>query len=160
MTQKVFTVREYLTYYKNTWTRHMAARAIDVYTDKVLLDKNGPEFMVEDARTGQNIPLKLRLELRKMAVSDAVEIVQAADALLAMSDEEINKNCFSEEALKVMIEEPKVGDVCQLDNGTGEGTLQEMDGKLVCVAPEVAKEPATEAPVETPAETPKEETPA
>lgn len=161
MTQKVYSVREWFTFYKNTWLRNSAARAIDVYTDTVLLAKEGPEFMVEDGRTGQNIPVKIRLELRKMNVQDAIEIVKAADALLALTDEEIEAKCFSEEALKAYIPEAKVGDVCNLDDGSGEGVLADMDGKLVCVAKEDQK-PESEAtePVEPVAEDPQpEETP-
>lgn len=152
MTQKNYSRREWITYYKNVWERNATARLIDVQTDtaKKAVD---PEELVDD-QSGQNIPVKVRLEMRKMAVAEALEIVKATDALLALSDDELVAKT-SDEALKVaedmMPKEPKVGDVCMLADGKTEGVLGEMDGKLVCVEKEPT-EPATPAEPAAPAE--------
>jgi hypothetical protein len=134
LTGKNVTVREWLTYYKNVWTRNTAARLIDVETDRVRKAED-PEQMVEDGTTGAQVAVKTRYEMRKMAVQEGLDILQAADALLALSDEDLAFKTTAE-ALKVdadmMPKEPVAGDACKLADGR-DGVLGDMDGKLVCV---------------------------
>ena len=94
--------------------------------------------MVEEAGTGKIIPVKERLEIRKLDVQDALNIVAAIDELMAIEDGKFEETVWSKEALKVdqdmLPPEPKVGDACKLADGK-DGLLQEMDGKLVCALP-------------------------
>lgn len=103
MCTKVYTTREWVTYYKNIWVRNLAARIIDVKTDEILKAKN-PDMATEDiVQTPQGPRAKLvkeRLEERKLSVQDAVDILAGIEAVLALSDDEIAA-ASSEEALKV-----------------------------------------------------------
>lgn len=143
---KNYTLKECLTFYKNIWMRNTAARLIDVLCDQKAKAVD-PEAPVKDHETGLDIPVKFRLEKRKMAVEDAMEIVAAAEELLALSDEDLASK-LTPAALSVdkdmMPAEAKEGDVCDLDDGSGKGTLGMVDGKLICVAPE-APAAATDA---------------
>ncbi len=100
MTIKKYSTRSWLTYYWNVWKRNASARAIDVMTDRMRKEKD-PEEMVSDPGTGQQIPVRIRLELRKMQVEEAMEILTGAEALLALTDEELEKQAFSPEMLKI-----------------------------------------------------------
>lgn len=146
MTTKGFTIREWLSYYKNVWNRNLAARLIDVQCDTVSKAINPEEPMqLED---GREIPVKQRLEMRKILVQDAVDLIAGIDALLALSDEKLLVRQTKEalavaEDMKPIV--PKVGDVCAIDGKAG--TLQDDgNGGLKCVA---NPEPAPEAGVDT-----------
>lgn len=98
MTSKIFTRREWLTFYLNTWNRNTTARMIDVMTDMINKETD-PEMVVEDGATKQEIPVALRLEMRKALVVEALLIVKSAEALLAKTDEELVA-FISDDALK------------------------------------------------------------
>lgn len=98
MTGKVYTSREWLTFYKNAWTRNAMARAIDVATDKVLKAEN-PEQPVESGE--QIVSVKFRLETRKIALQDALNILAGVESLLAIEDGEFDAKVLSKEALAV-----------------------------------------------------------
>ena len=143
------TKKQWLQYYINTWNRNLIARTIDVHTDMVLKSVDPEQQVQSDA--GAMVPVKVRLEHRKIAVQDALEIVKAAAALLELSDEDLEKE-WSPEALAIAKDmlpaEPVEGAECELDNASGKGTYQNMDGKLVCVAkPEASN---ITAPVKAP----------
>lgn len=142
MIAKDIGVREWLTYYRNVWVRNLAARLIDVRTD-VIKKKKDPEEVVEhymfDENIGQNrtvhIPVKERLEMRKILVQDCVDLLEALDELDALSDEELAKT-YAVEGLAVDKDmlPPQVGDQCTTEAG-GTGTLQDdSKGGLTCVA--------------------------
>lgn len=141
LTKREFTPQEFLLYYKNTWIRNAAARTIDVQTDRVKKAAD-PEEMVE--HEGKIIPVKERLELRKIGVQEALDIVNGADALLKtdLAGKTFAEVFWSADALKVdadmMPKEPKEGDECDLDDKSGKGVLGNMEGKLVCVKKEQA----------------------
>ena len=152
MVKANLTPRECLQYYKNVWTRNVVARTIDVACDQALKTKDPEELVAND--DGRQIPVKERLEHRKIIVQDALDLIAAIDVLLAIPEAEFTAKVWSKEALKVDADmlppEPVVGAVCQLDNGAGEGVYAEMEGKIVCVAkeapaPEVTAEAAPEA---------------
>lgn len=147
-------------FYRNIWQRNSAARLIDVLCDQKTKAVD-PESLVKDHETGMDIPVKFRLEKRKMALEDALEIVAAADGLLSLTDEELAAK-LTPAALSVdkdmMPVEPKSGDVCDLDDGSGKGVLGEIDGKLVCTVPPAPSTNGDDGPGE-PAE-PAEEAPA
>lgn len=129
LSERVLTPKEWLTYYKNIWTRNAVARAIDVNTDQVLKVKS-PDAVFLDQNTGETITVAQRLENRKISVQDALDIIAGADRLLATPEGEFEKTYFSAEALKVspdMIPSPFAAEL----------------------TPE-AEERSTPAPVETP----------
>ena len=146
LTKREYSPKEWLTYYKNIWVKNVVARTIDVDTDKVL-KATDPEQMVPDNETGKLIPVKERLETRKIAIQDALDLIAGIDRLLAFykeapegstdTDKAFVEKYWSKDALKVdtdmLPKEPKVGDPCQLDNGQGEGVYAMMEDKLVCV---------------------------
>jgi hypothetical protein len=140
MCTKILTNREWLTYYRNVWERNLMARCIDVQTDTTLKAKE-PDMMVQ-GDDNRPLAVKQRLELRKIAVQDAVDLLAGIDAMLAKTDEEIVLS-YGVDALKVAEDmkpqEPKVGDAC-VDQTTGrEGTLQDdQKGGLVCVVADEA----------------------
>ena len=142
LTQKNYSAKQWLQYYRNVWLRNTIARTIDVNTDQKL-KKDDPKAMVIDAETGRPIPVAERLENRKIAVQDGLDIIEGIDRLLEACQDsseagEFEKKHWSKEALKVdddMIQkEPKAGDACKMPDGK-DGVLQDKDGKLVCTLP-------------------------
>ncbi len=101
MVTKDYTVRQWLTYYKNIWTRNLAARLIDVKTDQQLKAKD-PNGVTDEAGADGRTPksVKVRLEERKLAVQDSVDILAGIDAMLALTPEELTAAAGAE-ALKV-----------------------------------------------------------
>jgi len=98
MTGKVYTKREWLTFYKNAWTRNAMARAIDVLTDRTLKAEN-PDQIVESG--DDFVPVKVRLETRKINLQDALNILGGIETLLAIKDSEFDTQILSKEALAV-----------------------------------------------------------
>ena len=134
-----YTYKQWLTYYKNIWTRNLMARSIDVQTDMALKAKN-PEESVQDDQ-GRQVPVKVRLEIRKMYVQDALDLIAGIDKLIEVKDEEFEAKVLSKEALAVAEDmlPKKVGDTCKTEAGV-DGTFQETvaakDGqpaKLTCI---------------------------
>ena len=150
LTKNDYTPKMWLTYYRNVWIRNTVARSIDVVTDQKL-KKEDPEQMVEEAGTGQIIPVKQRLEARKIAVQDGLNIIAGIDRLLTLpADVNFEEKYWSKEALAVdedmLPPKPKIGDACEIDGKAG--VLEEKDGKLVCaVKPEANAGPSSEAKV-------------
>jgi hypothetical protein len=130
-----YTYQDFLRYYKNIWNRNLAARTIDVQTD-IGLKAADPEQAVQHDQT--IMPVKERLELRKILVQDAIDLIAAIDVLAALTPEDYQKQALSKEALAVAEDmlppKQKAGDTCQTTDGKP-GTLQD-DGKggLTCVA--------------------------
>lgn len=133
MCERVFTTREWLQYYRNLWTRNVIARTVDTQCDRAVKAKDPEEKVVSDI-TQTEIPVKERLEERKILVKDGLELLAAIDALLAIPDAEFVEKAWSEEALKVaedmISNEPAVGSRCEIDGKTGVWMKQE--GKMVC----------------------------
>jgi len=107
-----YTKSHWLQYYKNLWTRNAVAMAIDVQGDKVRKAED-PEMIVED--NNQSMPVKIRLENRKIKLQDYLDVITAIDALMAIEGNELDAKVFSKEALAVdedMLpkEEPKAED--------------------------------------------------
>ena len=131
------TLKQWLTFYKNTWTKYLAARLIDVQSDTTLKAIN-PEEEVDHEIDGMpvKIPVKKRLELRKIFVQDAVDLLASIDAFLALSEEEITAKS-SKEALKVADDmlpkpAPKAGDACVDTNGNASTLVDDGNGGTVC----------------------------
>lgn len=114
------------------------ARAIDVVTDTTKKAAN-PEEEVEyiDPVTRQvsYIPVKERLELRKIAVKEAQEIVTAISKMLDTKQEAFYETYFSEKALAVAEDmiAPKAGDTCTTEDGR-QGYMFDSQTGLVCLA--------------------------
>lgn len=99
MITKSFTVRDWLLYYKNMWTRNLAARLTDVQGD-ITLKKADAEALVDDDMTKQEVPVKVRLEHRKIIVQDCINVLASIDSLLALDDATLAAT-YSKDALKV-----------------------------------------------------------
>jgi len=153
-TGKIFTLKEILTYYRNIWMQHVIARAIDVQTD-VAKKANNPEEEVENidpiTRQISYITVKERLELRKILVKEAQEIVSAIDTMLAVEEDKIAETFLGEKALAVDEDmlKPKAGDVCTTEDGR-QGHMFDSQTGLVCLAKkeETPAVDAETAPVE------------
>jgi len=147
LTKNEYTKRDWLRYYKNVWTRNLISRCIDVETDKADKARN-PEEIVADDVTGQPLPVKVRLEKRKMAVQECLDLLAGMEVLEKIPDEEFEAKVTSKEALAVapdMMPKPEaapvvpvVGMICEV-NGTA-GTYQvtvaataDKLEKLVCI---------------------------
>lgn len=102
LTKKEYSPRDWLIYYKNVWIRNTIARTIDVDTDRALKNVD-PETMVDVPENGQVVPVKVRLESRKISVQDGLDIIAAIDRLLASLPEgqTFESKYWSKEALKV-----------------------------------------------------------
>ena len=102
--------KQWITYYKNAWQRNVAARMADVQMDIMLKAKDPNKEVVSTDEviheTGQvmtinvMVPVKVRLEQRKLDLEDGLAMVAALSALDAMSDEDFAK-FTSPEALAV-----------------------------------------------------------
>lgn len=104
-----------------------------------------PEELVQHEELGRifEMPVKERLEKRKIIVQDALDLIKAIDQLLSLGAEDFETKALSKEALAVaedMLPKEKAGDACVLPDGR-KGTWQ-SDGKggltQVADAPEVA----------------------
>jgi len=160
--KNTYTKKEWLNYYKNVWTRNLVARCIDVETDKALKAINPEEAVLDE--TNREITVKQRLEIRKILVQDAIDLIAGIDKLLAIEDEKFDEMVLSKEALKVaedMIPK-KAGDICKTDTNE-DGTLQvTAKDKLTCIpngktAEEYLKEKVEAEAKETGTEKPAEE---
>lgn len=110
MLKTLYSPADWLTFYKNAWTRNLIACSTDVMSDTMALAANA------DAETSENVvnevgqtmlnehglPKKKlvrdRLEERKRTVQNAVDILAAIDALIALSPDDLAKQ-WSPEAL-------------------------------------------------------------
>ena len=97
-----FTNKHWLQYYLNIWTRNSMAVAIDVQTDKALKLQN-PEEEVEHVEDNVKmiIPVKDRLEKRKILLQDYLDRITGIKYLLSIADEEFEAKVLSKEALAV-----------------------------------------------------------
>lgn len=145
MCREQFTAREWLQYYKNIWTRNAISRAVDVKTDEIIKATN-PEELVDNPMNphGQphlpiQIPVKERVEYRKLLVKDALDIIAGVDALLEIPEDQFHTKVLSEEALAVAPD-----------------MIKKEEEKKPEVAPEAA-EPAAETPEAPEAPAPAEE---
>ncbi len=94
-----YTAKEWLNYYWNVWNRNLVARTIDVQTDTALKAIN-PEELVQ-ADDGRQITVKERLELRKILVQDALNLLAGIKILMDIPDADFENKVWSAEALKV-----------------------------------------------------------
>lgn len=108
------------------------ARSIDVQTD-IKLKKANPEDPVQ-TDDGRTIPVKQRLEERKVMVHDAAELLLGIDLLLAMTDEELDATS-GEEFLKVADDmiQPAVGGACTTEENENGTYQQTAPGKMTCI---------------------------
>lgn len=138
-----FTAKQWLRYYKNIWTRNAVARTVDVVADEALKAINPEEPVESGIGDGRVIPVKERLEHRKILVQDALDVREAIDKLLALSEEEFEKARWSKEALAV------AKDMMPVESNIMENA-EEVGGGAQDVA--VEAEPATETPASEPAQ--------
>lgn len=144
---KILTKKEWLTYYKNMWTRNCISRAVDVEVDKAR-KINTPDMTFFNQQTGQVTTVAQNLEERKIKLQEGLEILAGVNALLETPEEEFEAKYYSPEALKVA--EDVVADL------TPELTPEAEERST----PAEAETPVEEAPVgelETKEETPSEE---
>lgn len=94
-----FTKRDWLNHYKNVWMRNSVARTIDLELDKMNAAID-PNIVVTMDGSRETVKVIRRAEMRKMALTDCLELLKAIDILLALSDEELDAR-WSEEAIKL-----------------------------------------------------------
>lgn len=96
-----YSVRDYLNFFVNMWTRSLAAYLIDVEMD-TNLKATDPEFKVSwqfsEMEQPSFISVRDRLEYRKQSVANARKQITTAEALLALKDDELAAR-YSPEAL-------------------------------------------------------------
>lgn len=92
----------WLLFFHNTWRRQVIARTVDVYID-TKLKENDPDQMVGHSLNGEAVQTKVkyRLEHRKMKLQEALEVVEAVEALKLLTPEQIHDQFWGEEAMKV-----------------------------------------------------------
>lgn len=139
-----YTPADWLLYYRNIWSRNLVARTIDVYSDKVTKEKNPNETVASD--DGAHMPVKQRLEMRKIAVQDALDLIKSIDDLIAQGDKFEDMN-WSDAALAIAPDmlkkpEPEVGSPCTIDGKPG--VWMKQGDKMVCML-ESDKKPADAA---------------
>lgn len=140
-----YTIRHWLQFYKNVWTRQCAAGAIDIQNDRIRKVIN-PDEMVMDGQ--EAVPVKIRLENRKIALQDGLNVLKAVDALMAFKDEELEEKLFGEENLKVdddML--PKKEEAAIDAEPAAEVTPAEEKAEEAAVEPQPEVEPSAEAKV-------------
>lgn len=87
LTQKNYTMREWLMFYKNIWTRNLVARLVDVNTDIAGKKINAEEMVLCDDKQYRTV--SERLELSKISVKKAKEILASINELMALNDVEL-----------------------------------------------------------------------
>lgn len=142
-----YTVRDWLTYYYNIWLRNATARTIDVENDREMKSKNGDEIV--DSGVGTMIPVKERLEKRKIDLQDALDVVKYAADLLKLTDEELAAK-WTPEALKIdedmMPPKEIAGNPCVAADGKAGTWKDDGKGNLLCIPDELAADKSEVAP--------------
>ena len=141
-----YTPKQWLQYYKNIWTRNLMARCIDMQSDITEKASNPDRMVLPDDGSGITLPIKERLELRKISVSEATQLLSALEILITKTDEEVVA-FFSADNLKVAEDmkkaptpTPKAGDACTQEDGTAGVWQDDGKGNLVCALPPVAED--------------------
>lgn len=98
MVKNGYSTKHWLQYYINIWNRQSVAAAIDIKTDQIRKAID-PEMEVEEGH--QVVPVKVRLENRKLKLQDYLDIISAAKTLMALPDDQIEEALFGEKALAV-----------------------------------------------------------
>lgn len=102
LTTKNYTAADWALYYKNVWMRNAIARTIDVQSDMNIFAKNPNQMVQVDSPNGRDMsfcPVTERIEIRKIALQDAIDILQSIDVVLGTSD--ITGHYWNPEFLKV-----------------------------------------------------------
>jgi hypothetical protein len=93
---KVYSLREWLTYYLNIWQRNLMASMTDAMHDSLVLAADagalteGQQDLVPDGKGGaRQKTMAERLEQRKAQAQRANSIIAAVNALLALSDDDL-----------------------------------------------------------------------
>lgn len=119
MLTNTYGIRQWLNFYRNVWTRNLAACVIDVQADAALLavDPNAltgeavknavGQMMLTDKGEVEYKRADVRIEDRKQSVQNAVDILSAIDAMESLDDDALAK-AWSPEAL---MPKPKAADV-------------------------------------------------
>jgi len=94
-----YSPRNWLQYYKNIWTRNAVARTIDVQTDAILKAVDPEQVVLTDE--GQPVPVKQRLEQRKIILQDALNLLEGIESIVAVEEKEFVTKFWSKEALAV-----------------------------------------------------------
>ena len=136
LTQKAYSRKEWLAYYKNIWTRNIAATSIDILTDTWLKAEDAEQVVPSDENPNRGETVKDRLEKRKDRMVTAKRLMKALEELSAMSDEEFAEKMLSDAALTPAAdtaeEEVVVGEVST--------ETQPQEGAIVEVATPAATE--------------------
>jgi len=114
MLTQEYSPRQWLNFYKNVWTRNLIACMTDVTADRLLLaieplaetkevltNESGHPIIGENGKR-QHKTIAERLEERKGAVQNSLDILASLNSLIALSDEDLVKT-WSDEALAPVV---------------------------------------------------------
>jgi len=87
LVESELTVKHWLVYYKNVWTRNLIARTVDLQGDIEMAAKNPTEVVLSDDQTKTQTVTE-RIENRKMLVQDALNVVQTIGVLLDKANDQ------------------------------------------------------------------------
>ena len=101
--EKKRTVKEWLDYYEASWTRNVVARTVDMMVDEARVAANPNEMVFVHPGTEDMRQMKIiqRLDMRKQAVADGLEILHSIKSMLALPEGEVESRLWSEEHLKL-----------------------------------------------------------
>lgn len=94
LTQKLYTAKEWLSYYANIWNRNVIATLLDVWTDTETLKVNPKALTGKLVQTPEGPAEQTtadRLEDRKESVRQAQAIVKAVEYFSTLSEEDYAK---------------------------------------------------------------------
>ncbi len=144
MLKNDYSMKNWLKYYLNIWTRNLAANIIDINTDvqRCAID---PEEMVEHYvdRVKTLVPVKDRLESRKAGVAVSLEIIASIQSLLPLTDEEIAAKFLSPEFLAPAEEKVEGEKISEEDGGP---TAPESTGNAPVETTTPEEQPVEEKP--------------
>lgn len=137
-----YTPRQWLTFYKNVWTRNLMACITDVQADRLLkaanplaetpdllTNENGHPLIGENGKPKRKLVAQ-RLEERKNGVQNSLDILASLDSLLALSEDDLAKT-WADEALKPeAVPAAKVDDTKLVSFTVADGKTLTTDDKI------------------------------
>ncbi len=102
MAAREFTLQEWFTYYRNTWMRNAIARTVDVMIDErqKAVTPNEECFWFNEVGQPLLMTVSERLEKRKLALQDALDILNVVETLSAAGDN-FESTYWTKEALAI-----------------------------------------------------------
>lgn len=145
LTRENFTATEWARYYKNVWMRNALARTIDVQSDINIMAKNPNQMVQVDSPSSRDVsfaPVAERLEMRKIALQDALDILESIEVVLGNAD--ISGHYWNAEFLKVS---PEASHAVMEAEPAAVTEVKEALAEVVEAVQDAAQVPAQDQPV-------------